>query len=563
MLEDIRNPTYRATRLVEMIRIGEIAMPDFQRDFVWRPKHVMSLLASVANRWPIGALLISDRVENSHIEALELKQFDGTPEIRKNNVKYIVLDGQQRLTSLLHSFAVDCTDTIYYVEDIISMFRTCYRDDYAHRSLSDDDFSSLPKAKFDGLYPTIEKRAQAGVALIADIYDSPSFTDWHGYLTEEQWPYQKSELDKCRRAIFGEMEEYRISSLTLDADLGLEPLAVIFETVNKTGIRLDVDDLMLAKLYPSGFHLHEKWDDALDSHSGLQLFGDVWKDRAGKGAKPITSLHVLRLISFWQHGAIKRGDILNLEPETVQNRWEEATNALELALNFLKDECGVAQSGLLPEDAMVLTIAAYLNSTNQEGFGLLKTWFWRSIVDETYQQGTSTRPVADANALIAGRLPTDINDDNFNTEIKKTVVNANMLEQRRRHDIMGRGVAALLVDNGALDWKSERRVDRCDDSIEIHHIFPMRYSTNQAWVRKGQANPVNIVANLTPLTATSNKAISSSPPNAAFEEYEEAIRVLDAHFVDESAFEVSELAEFGEFARCRAEKLTDLLLARC
>ena len=92
------------------------------------------------------------------------------------------------------------------------------------------------------------------------------------------------ELDELRKDIFGDMEQYNITSLKLSSDLGLEPLAVIFETVNKTGVRLDVDDLMLAKLYPSGFHLHDEWDEAVAKYTYLGEFGDQWSKRSSRGS---------------------------------------------------------------------------------------------------------------------------------------------------------------------------------------------------------------------------------------------------------------------------------------
>ena len=43
----------------------------------------------------------------------------------------------------------------------------------------------------------------------------------------------------------------------------LEALARIFETINRTGMKLDAFDLMVSVLYPKGFHLRDRWDEAV------------------------------------------------------------------------------------------------------------------------------------------------------------------------------------------------------------------------------------------------------------------------------------------------------------
>lgn len=48
---------FPAERHAQMVARGTLAMPDFQRDFVWEPSHVVDFLESVADSWPTGSLL--------------------------------------------------------------------------------------------------------------------------------------------------------------------------------------------------------------------------------------------------------------------------------------------------------------------------------------------------------------------------------------------------------------------------------------------------------------------------------------------------------------------------
>ena len=46
------------SQLIADIKKGEIKIPQFQRKFVWKDGQALALLDSVANRYPIGSILL-------------------------------------------------------------------------------------------------------------------------------------------------------------------------------------------------------------------------------------------------------------------------------------------------------------------------------------------------------------------------------------------------------------------------------------------------------------------------------------------------------------------------
>ena len=84
---------------------GSSQLPDFQRGWVWDDQHVRSLLASISLGYPIGAVIMlrggSDQVRFKQ-RTLEcaLASAQGTAD-------RLILDGQQRLTSLFQSLSLD------------------------------------------------------------------------------------------------------------------------------------------------------------------------------------------------------------------------------------------------------------------------------------------------------------------------------------------------------------------------------------------------------------------------------------------------------------------------
>lgn len=55
---DFQQQQYAIDVLVQRVRTGRLALPDFQREFVWNPSRVVELIDSVSRQWPIGSLLL-------------------------------------------------------------------------------------------------------------------------------------------------------------------------------------------------------------------------------------------------------------------------------------------------------------------------------------------------------------------------------------------------------------------------------------------------------------------------------------------------------------------------
>src|SRR5215211_3343395 len=86
--------------LLGQIEQRESALPDFQRDFVWEPNATQELIVSIASNYPAGSLL---RIRNTN-QLFAFREFQGAPALDGYRTTFLVLDGQQRLTSLFQAF---------------------------------------------------------------------------------------------------------------------------------------------------------------------------------------------------------------------------------------------------------------------------------------------------------------------------------------------------------------------------------------------------------------------------------------------------------------------------
>ena len=78
--------------ILNYIDIGHMALPEFQRGYVWNRDQVRGLFDSMYRRHPVGSLLTWTTESRS-------AQFRGEGQLAPGVVK-LLLDGQQRITSL-------------------------------------------------------------------------------------------------------------------------------------------------------------------------------------------------------------------------------------------------------------------------------------------------------------------------------------------------------------------------------------------------------------------------------------------------------------------------------
>jgi Protein of unknown function DUF262 len=98
---DIIPDKRRVVSLVEQAAEGKLCLPDFQRDFVWRRGEIADLLRSILRRYFIGSLLLLRCDPQKPPFAPEFLR-GARSAFKDPRPEFLVLDGQQRLTSLLY-----------------------------------------------------------------------------------------------------------------------------------------------------------------------------------------------------------------------------------------------------------------------------------------------------------------------------------------------------------------------------------------------------------------------------------------------------------------------------
>lgn len=98
MATQLRNETRAIRELIEDFLEGRLVVPEFQRDYVWKPSKAPKLVDSLYRNFPISSLLLWESIDHvePRIQATGAKNFPGW-----------LIDGQQRMTTLARTMTGD------------------------------------------------------------------------------------------------------------------------------------------------------------------------------------------------------------------------------------------------------------------------------------------------------------------------------------------------------------------------------------------------------------------------------------------------------------------------
>ena len=536
---------------------GKLAMPEFQRGFVWRPQNVKMLVSSVAQDWPIGSFLLWSPGPSE----LAVRGFNKLPQPSQESVVQLVLDGQQRLTGLVHALTDGYADHVYFVREL-PVLLSDQLDPNKVPDL-DENLDYLRKTVFEKRYGTLEARATKGVARLSEIANDSDFTRWLDmYLPTAEGSLERHELMDARQSLFPGLlrNQYKIPCVSLPRDLDLSAVARIFETTNKTGVKLSVVDLMVAKLYPSGFNLRKRWESfEQDEDATVKPF-----------AGDIDAEDILRVLAYMSSQGLTRERILKLDGAFVLENWDRACVALVSALEFLRESCGVIDKSMLPAQMMLLPIAVALDRSmshklnrkrERELRALLSRWFWWNAIRDRYRRSTNTRARQDTEALLKW-----INDPNeepqFIKEARTAVsskeaqigeqeqLKSRLVDTKTGEAMLEATVLSLIIHQGGRDWEDGAKpLSNRPGEIESHHIFPQGASETADW------GSVDSIANLTPQSQTSNKLLSNKMPGTL----DLKTGLLQHHLVAPDTLIAKDHGDFMKFLNKRADMISTAL----
>jgi hypothetical protein len=535
----------KVTGLVEAAYEGKICLPNFQRDFVWTREEVADLVRSIVRGYFIGSLLLL-RCDANNPPFAPVFLRGSEPTAPKPRPELLILDGQQRLSSLIYALTApdlslkDSSQRRWFFVNL---------DVLLSEPDSDDVVFDRAKRELRGL-DSAEGQYEQRMLPCKVLLTQQGFYQWRDGF--EDWlrqshpdtlaQYRAEWRDGWTSAVtaFQTFEAPLVELPRVDESdsESIGRVCAIFEKLNSTGVDLSVYDLLTARLYRSGIRLHDLWAEAVKDHSRLR----DWS--GGKADAHKFGVLVLRTLALLRGLDPKPRILIDLSPTDFDADWRRAAAAIDRALELITmvapDGFGVFAEKWLPGFGLIPILAALRAEIDDRKLGEeeradLRRWYWCNVFMERYSSAVESKSRKDYLEMMRHWTA-----DGPEPEVFREAANLIGAPGFRIRDSASyasarySGTFCLLALRNARDWR--RGEDIRLQELQDHHIFPKAFLNRHGIEKRVD---VNTIANRTLISNETNGKVKDKAPAEYLSDREifpsdARADLLEPHFMDDS-----------------------------
>jgi hypothetical protein len=566
--------------LLKDIATGKIRLPDFQRDWKWDIDRISGLLASVSLGFPVGVVMLLEtggadvQFATRHVSGVD-------PALADKSEERLILDGQQRLTSLYQALAsgrpVQTQDTRkkrlerwFYIDVATALDPDGDREQAIVAVPADhkqrDNFGKDIILDLS----TTELECKHEMFPLARVFDTSATFQWHGtYVSGE--PDRVARWNSFYEGVLKNFVGYTVPVIVLRKETPREAVCTVFEKVNTGGVVLDVFELLTATFAASEFDLRNDWEKRrkrLDEHKVLRGM------QSTDFLQTITLLATLERRSTWTEGdsekapavSCKRRDILRLTREEYERWAPEAEKGFRWAAAFLAGEM-IFEARDVPYRTQLIPLAAIHVALGRGADAIgkvekIRRWYWCGVLGELYGGAIETRFGNDLQQVVdwcggTTQEPITVYESSFDP--------GRLLTLRTRNSAAYKGVYALLMRGGSKDWLFDQDITIASHhslAVDIHHVFPKKWCLDH----KVDDLRRESIVNKTAISATTNRRIGGQAPSKYLpklqkegESTESQLRArISQHHIE---FDTLAADDFDTYFEHRRRRLLDLIAA--
>lgn len=502
--------------LVSMIERGELRLPEMQRRYVWRSPRVRDLLDSLYRGYPSGAVLLWETDE-----AVPLQDFAVEQQATPYQTKRLLLDGQQRLTSLSAVIRGQPVTVRGRKKPIELLFNLEHPDKLAvvtevdEEGDDDDDELELDADAPDSTEDELQKRFDnmAFVVATKKLEQSPHWVKvTEVFKTDHDAPFferagvegfkdPRYEKYSQRLARLRGIRKYIYRMDVLERKLSYDEVTEIFVRVNSLGAKLRSSDLALAQITA-------RW------RGSLKVFQAFQSECAKAGFDLDLGLLLKNLIAF-ATGQSRFLTVGGLSLETLQNGWSQSVKGMEFALNFLRNNAGIDSPALLSSPFLLVSLGYYAQrrdyQINADEAARLRYWALLANAKGRYSRGSSETLLDQDLATIKQDGGAQELIERLRSQVGRLDVAPEDLEGRNQRSALFKTMFLAFRAAGAKDWRSHLSIaldhSGVQHRLQFHHIFPKAVLKANYTAREADD-----IANLAFIGGKTNRVISDKPP---------------------------------------------------
>lgn len=550
--ELFENSDISIQNLLKQVEEGSLQLPNFQRDFVWPENKQKDLLTSIQKSFPTGSLLLMAVDSQPQLAFRPIKFF----EIKNEQPKLLVLDGQQRVSSLAYIFSEKHNRDKRAFFNLRRLFSSKAKP--GEVDLSDENIVEIRKFNpKEDCFASILKSKE--LLPCSAVINSNLKADLLGAFRDELRKKGKSEnsflhfLDRLE-PYFEPFLNYRFPSIKIFAEADLEVVSTIFTKLNTQGQRLSAFDLCVAKYFKESggkWQLKEFLEKEKESDPRLAIVDD-------------DGTNFLQAIALNANVEHKKASLVkHLGFEQIQDHKPMVLESLKEMGKFFMEVFKCEDIRDIPYDATIPPLTLVFKNWTSKPVAKrsviqkrIEKWLIVSSLKRRYTEGTDVTQKQDKEHTVPWVLseasapePSSLKepwilDEEFiksSTGSRKTIL------------------VQILKKSSVSDFISG------NTPSEVHHIFPKKYLTE----KKIHPELVNSIFNLTLISKQTNASIGGKQPSKYIsEDILPALRkankenktesekrlknTLTKHFIDEKAYKKLLENDYQGFLKARA-----------
>lgn len=494
------NTNLTVNQLIEKIDSGELGLPELQRPFIWKDSKVRDLFDSMMRGYPIGYLMLWE------CPTLEKKKSIGVESHSYATPKEVIIDGQQRLTSLY----------------AVMKGKKVVNSNYQEKSII-ISYNPLEN-KFEVGYQAT-KNDREWIYNISDIYTSSTYQFINKYiqtLTEyrqakglEVTDKEKDTIAENINAVYN-LKNHTLPVFDIKANAEEEDVSDVFVRVNSGGVSLKQNDFILTLLslyWAEGRQLIEKFSEesryptkgAVTSYNQIaevsaQDIIRVVMAYAFDRARLQYGYKLLRGADFEKKGVVdedlrnQRFDLLKAKLPDVLNvhSWHEFLKSI-LNAGYLSSDLILSQTAVFYAYAFYLIAKHRFNASDNDNMHLTSLWFFYASLNSLYTGSFESTMESHLNAIkelksideykafIIERVKEKMTNDYFDITL---IGSEGLAVSGRGNNAWNAYIASINILNAKILFSKsnillskffEPGTDGNRKSLEKHHLFPKAY----------------------------------------------------------------------------------------
>jgi len=507
-MEELLTINKAVYQLIQDFESGNIAVPEIQRDVVWKPDDIKGLIDSISQDFPCGSLILWQPREKDKSYIRSIMRPERLEQIRRSHGElphYFLIDGQQRVTALA-SIMLDrgkLRELLAEMEEELPFIFVNLKRDFPHDTVASTEAAGYkyPWVLFNDLFAA--GKHIKGVS----PEDTERLNQYAMKIRNYQFPIQ---IVKERKYV---------------------DVAEIFTRVNSAGTQLTGAEIHLAEIVPHWSGITRKFRDYRTQC--MRMYYDIDLSFLMRAITAI-ECKVPRVKEL-----VKRVRNKKLGHKRLDNHWKKAKSATDRLIRTLQRDLQLDKSKFFTSKNALVPLVYYLacDSGKRPAVRDVQRFFLLSQLSEHYGGAADTALSKDFRILAGRNTVRQGLSDLVEAVDHEARQSYRGLKIRPDHvyGVSSKNVLLLLMyvlmrRRGATDWDSgtgtTAKIKRLDEigpeEMQLHHIFPFNFVhknkaalkpyVDDGWTDAEIRAEINDITNLTFLHQETNASIGDKPP---------------------------------------------------